>query len=177
MEKFVKILRAINPAVWYKAWKETKRRKQQLSVSDFAHKHKHLVVIVLDPADDSLYMAYKDVQVLNKIKTADGKNHKIVKGVMSAGGQFKSKIDFFLTSMLEILKVPLDNPFMQQLIQWFDGAAYNIGKKIKNDKINEEFASFVNKEKKEQFGAKEIAQGLKGRVGGNLDIRVNGEKI
>lgn len=176
MQNLKKILRAINPVTWYKAWRESKRLKQQLSVSDFAHKHKHLVVIVLDPADDSLYMAYKDVQVLNKIKTADGKNHKIVKGVMSAGGQFKTKIDFFLTSMLEILKVPLNNPFMQQLVHWFDGAAFVIGKKLKDDKINAEFASFVDKNK-EKFGAKEIAQGLKGRVGGDLDIRVNGEKI
>ena len=67
-------------------------------------------------------------------------------------------------------------PILQQLVHWFDGAAFVIGKKLKDDKINAEFASFVDKNK-EKFGAKEIAQGLKGRVGGDLDIRVNGEKI
>ncbi len=172
----LKILRAINPYTWYKAWKTSRLMKERLSVSEFAHKHKHLVVIILDPEEDTMFMAYHDKQVLNKIKTADGQNHRIVKGVMKAG-QFKSKIDFFLVAILEILKVPLTNPYMQHFIKWLDGAVFSIGQALRKDKHNEEFAQFIDKEKQKKFGVKDIAEGLKGRVGPGMDIRVGGKKV
>lgn len=141
-----KFLKAINPIVWFQAWKTSAKLKERLSVSEFAHKHKHLVVIVLDPETDEMFMAYHDVQVLNKIKTTDGQNHKIVKGVMKAG-QFKSKIDFFLVALVEIMKVPLTNPLMQHFIKWADGAVCAIGRRLQKEKVNEEFAQFIDKEK------------------------------
>lgn len=174
---FLKFLRAINPLSWFLAYKTMQMRKERLSISDFAHKHKHLVVIVLDPKNDQMFMAYKDRQVLNQIKSADGVKHKVVKGVMKAGGQFNSKIDMFLVPIIELLKVPLTNPHMQDLVKWMDGAVFAIGKAVKGDKENEQFAEFINKEKK-NMDAMEMAQSIKGRVGGkDLDIRVNGEKI
>ncbi len=141
-----KFLRAINPIVWIQAYIESRKLKQRLSVSDFAHKHRNLVVIVLDPETDELYMAYRDVQVLNVIKSADGRKQNIVKGLMKAG-QFKSKIDAFLIEIIEWLKIPIKNESMQHFLKWLDGATFAIGKRLKDDKINHEFNQFISKEK------------------------------
>lgn len=142
----IKFLRAINPIVWFKAYKASQVLKKRLSVSDFAHKHRNLVVIVLDPETDELYMAYRDVQVLNVIKSGDGKKQHLVKSLMKAS-QFKSKIDSFLIEIIEWLKIPIKNEAMQHFLKWLDGATFAIGKRIKDEKVNKEFSQFINKEK------------------------------
>lgn len=134
--------RALNPFGWYAAYRTQKKFKERLAVDEFAHKHKNLVVIVLDPEDDTLFMAYRDQRVYNKIKTADGQNHHIVKSVMKAG-RFKSNIDFFLVAIIEILKVKLTHPAMQDLIKWVDGATYSISQRL--SKLKNEDAMFPKK--------------------------------
>lgn len=132
-----KLWRAINPFSWIIAYNTTRKHRQSRSVSDFAHKHKHLVVIVLDPEDDTMFMAYRDQQVYNKIKSADGVNHKVVKSVMKAS-KFKSHIDYLLVAFVEFFKVPLTNPAMQHFVKWLDAATYSISQrliKLKNEDL------------------------------------------
>lgn len=146
-----KFLRAINPLVWYLAYKTSKKLKEKSTVSDFAHKHRHLVVIVLDPEEDTMFMAYRDQQVLNKIKSADGENYHVVKNVMKAS-RFKGIIDQFLVSIVELMKVPLNNPAMQHFVKWLDGATFAIGQRMV--KLKNEDAMFPGKVKQPE---KELA--------------------
>lgn len=141
MDKF---LRAINPFVWYLAYKTSQKLKEKSTVSDFAHKHRHLVVIVLDPEEDTMFMAYRDQQVLNKIKSADGENYHVVKNVMKAS-RFKGAIDRLIISLVDFMKVPLTTPAMQHLMKWIDGATFAIGQRM--TKLKNEDAMFPGKVK------------------------------
>lgn len=127
------ILKAINPITWYQAYKTWKNDRLTKSVSEFAHRHKNLMVIVLDPAEDTMFMAYNDQQVFNKIKTVDGKNRNIVRGVLKES-QFKANIDFFLVAILEGMELTLTNPFVVDFIKWVDGATYRIAADLQTRK-------------------------------------------
>ena len=148
-----KILIALNPRTWYEAYKIKKQLEKKRSASEFAHKHKNLLVIILDPEDDTMFMAYHDQQVLNSIKTIDGKNHHIVRDVMKAG-RFKSSIDFFLVAILEQMKAPLTIPAVQHFVKWLDGAVYSIGQRL--SKIKDEDKMFPMKQE-EKLPEKEMA--------------------
>lgn len=135
--KTMKFLKLINPLQWVRAYKEWRAQRRSRTVSEFAHKHKDFLVIVLDPVEDTLFMAHRDQQVFTKIKTADGKNHHIVKNVIKAS-QFKGNIDYLLAALAEALKSPLANPHVMEFIKWVDAAAYRLGinlRKQKEEKI------------------------------------------
>ncbi len=85
--------------------------------------------MVLDPSDDSMFMSYKGVTAYNKIKTADGQDHGIVKGVLKAS-TFKSHIDYLIGSFVEVMKIPVKNKSVNQFLAWVDGALYNIANKV-----------------------------------------------
>lgn len=141
-----KFLRAINPIVWIQSYIAYRRRKQSDKVFEFTQNHKDLVFIVLFPGDDAMYMSYHGKYAYNRIKTTDGQRQNVVRGVMKAG-QFKSKIDLFLVAILEIMKAPLTNESVQHFIKWVDGATFAIGRRLQSDKVDQEFAQFVSKEK------------------------------
>lgn len=129
-------LRLINPIAYFQAYRTWRAKKRRLAVSEFAHKHKHLLIIVLDPVTDELYMSYRDHQVLNKIKTVDGKNHHIVKRVLKAS-QFRSRIDQLIVALVEALKTPLNIPEVNHFIKWIDGALFNIVSDVQEDEKKE----------------------------------------
>lgn len=131
-----KYLNLINPLTWFFAYRTWRAKKRRLSVSEFAHKHRHLLVIVLDPETDELFMSYRDRQVLNKIKTVDGKNHHIVKRVIKAS-QFRHYVDQLITALVEALKTPLNIPEVNLFFKWIDGALFNIGLEVKEKKEEE----------------------------------------
>jgi len=130
MKYIIIVLKIINPYFWYKSYRKWRADRRSRTVSDFAHRHKELMVIVLDPVEDTMFIAHRDKQILTKIKTADGKTHHIVKNVVKAS-QFKSNIDYLLTAMLEGLRASLDNPAVNQFIKWLDAAVYRIGQDLK----------------------------------------------
>lgn len=134
----------INPMSWIGAYRTWRNRQRRASVSDFAFKHKHLLVIVLDPIEDTMFMAHRGRQVLSQIKYPDGKSHHIVKDVIKAS-QFKHYIDKVIEALVEALKTPLINPAVNQFVQWVDGALFNISKTVTEDKIEKEKAK-INKQ-------------------------------
>lgn len=130
------ILRFLNPLTYFFAYQAWRSKKRRLSVSEFAHKHKHLLVIVLDPVDDTLFMSYRDQQVLNKIKTVDGKNHHIVKRVIKAS-IFRHNIDKLIVALVEALKTPLHIPEVNLFFKWIDGALFKISADVAENKEKE----------------------------------------
>jgi hypothetical protein len=130
MKLLLIFIRAINPYMWYKAYRTWRAAKRSKTVSEFAHKHKELLVIVLDPVEDTMFLAHRDQQVLTKIKTADGRRHNIVRGVIKAS-QFKGNIDYLLAALIDGLQAPLKVPAVNQFIKWVDAAVYRVGLNLK----------------------------------------------
>lgn len=92
------------------------------------------MVIICDPKTDRVFVSYKDKHVNGRIKSATGKNTKIVKEVLSHS-RFHHNIDDFITAIAETLNVSLKNG--NQLYQFIDGALFNIAKSLrKNDPSN-----------------------------------------
>lgn len=114
---------------WYQRLKLRKHDRKTRAVTTFAHRHRNLLVIVMDPSDDTVFASYKDRQVYNKLKTADGENHRIIKSVLKMSS-FRSRIDYFLTSFVDIMQTPIKHPDVNQLMAWIDGAVYNIAKSL-----------------------------------------------
>jgi hypothetical protein len=104
------------------------KTEKDIAIKDFLHKHlSDKLIIIADPSDDSLYMKFGKNFVLTKIKSMDGKNHKVVKNVLKYS-RFKSNIDRFLGGMIDALQLSVQNG--NQFYQWLDGALYAISKAI-----------------------------------------------
>ncbi len=131
----MRFLNLLNPWFWYKSYRYWRATRRSLTVSEFAHKHRDFLVIVLDPVENTLYMSYRDKQVLNTIKTADGKTRHIVRDVLKAS-QFHRNIDYLITAIIEGLKTPLSNPAVNNFVKWVDGAVYVIAQSLKKKKMD-----------------------------------------
>lgn len=102
------------------------RKAESLAVGEFAHAHKDLIIIVADPADDSIFVAYNDRFTSGRIRTADGKEARIVRDLMSTSKFFDSNIDRFLMGLADVLQVKRLSFGVNNFLQYLDGALYNI---------------------------------------------------
>lgn len=104
------------------------KKEKEIAIKDFLHKHlSDKLIIIADPADDSLYMKYGKNFVLTKIKSMDNKNYRVVKSVLKYS-RFKSNIDRLLGGMSEAMQLSIKDG--NQFWQWIDGALFAISKKI-----------------------------------------------
>lgn len=116
----------------YRQWR-TKRFLQ--NVKQFAHNHKHYLVIVCDPKDDTMFMSYMDKQVAGVIKDVDGVRREVIKKVLKHS-TFESAIDRFLASFMDLLKIDLI--YFSDFGKWIDGALFAISKALKEKKYGKE---------------------------------------
>lgn len=121
-------LAKLNPLNWYKMW-STKRK--MLDIQQFAHNHRKYLVIIADPKDDTIFVSFGDQQVTGKIKTADGRNHNVVRRVLKNSG-FENTIDFFLVGVMEVLKMK-GIEYFSDFGKFIDGALFNISKARKKN--------------------------------------------
>jgi hypothetical protein len=104
----------------------TNRKKlNELTVPEFANRHKDLLVIVCDPKTDNMFVGYGGAMVSGKIKSATGEKLHVVKDML-AHSQFKKNINPFLTGIMEIMQLPLKAGNL--FYQFLDGAIFNISK-------------------------------------------------
>lgn len=107
--------------------------RKMIDVQTFAQKHRSMLVIVLDPRDDTAFISHRGKQVCGKFKSLDGKNHHVVKNVLKHS-VFEREFDRLVGGLMEMMKLPLEHgaPFFQFL----DGALYNISKALKQKKAD-----------------------------------------
>jgi hypothetical protein len=86
-----------------------------MEAKEFAHEHKDCIVIIADAKTDHILAAYGDSYIYGEIKNVMGMNQKVVKEMLMASKfakgdgfpYFKLKADMFLSSLAELLWVPV----------------------------------------------------------------------
>lgn len=106
----------------------TSEKTRGLEIADFANKNKDLLIIIGNPHNDNLFMAYGGLQVVNRIKSADGLRRNVVKNIVRHS-TFASNIDRFLVSLMDSLQLSIQKG--NNFYQWVDGALYNVSKMLK----------------------------------------------
>jgi len=95
-----------------------------LRLQGFAQELRDDLVIVARPKDDLMFMSYRGKQVVGKIRSMDGKNHKVVKNVLKAS-TFEREMPRFVGGVMDVLKSPID-ALTASFWHFLDGALYNI---------------------------------------------------
>lgn len=114
----------------YKKKKPPKKKElESIAVGEFAHQHKDLIIIVADPADDTIFVSYNDKFASGKIKTTEGKHAFVLKGLMETSDLFETNIDRFVASLVDVMKIKRMSVGMNNFLQYIDGALYNISNK------------------------------------------------
>lgn len=108
----------------------TGHTRAELTMGEYAAENPDVVVMVLNPKDDSVFVGFKGKVVYGKIKSAEGKKTKVVRSLLWES-QFKDSMDGILVSLVDIFKVPLRLPAFNQVAQVLDGALYNISKSLR----------------------------------------------
>lgn len=102
-----------------------------ISISEFAHAHPDLLIIIGNPKTDQLFAAHKNKFVNAMIKDPKGKRTHVVQEVLSHS-LFKKSIDGFIISLVEALHLPLKNG--NQFFNFIDGAIFNIAKSLRDER-------------------------------------------
>jgi hypothetical protein len=97
---------------------------ESIHISDFANSHPELLIIVGNPKSDKLFMSYGGRQVYNQIKSAEGKDLRVVQSILRRS-TFGSTIDHFITALVDIFQVSLAKG--NQFYQWIDAGVYALG--------------------------------------------------
>ena len=95
-----------------------------LRIQGFAQELRDNLVIVARPKDDMMFMSYRGRQVVGKIRSLDGKNHKVVKNVLKAS-TFEQEVPRFIGGVMDVLRAPLHG-IASSFWHFIDGALYNI---------------------------------------------------
>lgn len=103
--------------------------EQKVAVGEFAHQNPDLIVIVADPKDDTIFVAYNDRFVSGRIRTEQGTDARIIKDLMRTSRLFDSQIDRFLMGLMDVLKVSQMSVGVNNFLQFIDGALYNISQR------------------------------------------------
>lgn len=110
----------------------------------FAHENKDVLIIVADPETDHMFVSYKDKMILAKLKSLEGSDLHIVKGVLRQSAmksKFDEGIERLIGGMVDVLKlsVPKGNQFYtfiaDALFHFQDKAKVWLEKKAKSDEI------------------------------------------
>lgn len=105
------------------------RKAKSIEVGEFAHQHKDLIIIVADPKDDTIFVAYNDRFAAGRIKTEQGTDARIIRDLMRSSRLFDSQIDRFLMGLMDVLKVNRFSRGVNNFLQYIDGALYNISQR------------------------------------------------
>lgn len=108
-------------------------KRKMLNIQQFCHNHHNFLVIVCDPRDNVMFVSYRGKQVGGKIKSEDGKDHKVVKNVLKHS-TFEREIDRLIGAIMVSMKLPLEwgRPFFE----FIDGAIFKISENLKIEKDN-----------------------------------------
>ena len=108
----------------------TGHTKAELTMGEFAANNPDLVVIVLNPKDDTVFVGLRNKVVYSKIKNATGKKQRVIRSLLWES-QFKDSMDGIVVALVDVFKVPLRLPAFNQVAQVLDGALFNISKSLR----------------------------------------------
>ena len=106
------------------AIKKRMEARRILRIQGFAQELRDHLVIVARPKDDMMFMSYRGRQVVGKIRSLDGKNHKVVRNVLKAS-TFEREVPRFIGGVLDVLKAPMYG-IASSFWHFIDGALYKI---------------------------------------------------
>lgn len=105
------------------------RTKQRYEVGEFAHANANLLIIVMDPKDDTIFVAHNNRFVGGKIKAPDGQHAHIVDDVLRSSSAFKKRIDGVLMAIMDTLRIRRLSYGVNNVLQFIDGALFNIAQR------------------------------------------------
>lgn len=129
-------------------WPFNRRQKQRYEVGEFAHANKNLLVIVADPADDSIFVAYKDQFVGGRIKGKTGDPSGVVKDLLRHT-TFERRVDSFLLGLADSLVLKKLSSGANNFLQFLDGALFNIAQRHRDSVPKGSILSPIQPEKVE----------------------------
>lgn len=109
-------------------------KANMLTIPEFLHANKDLLIIICDPKTDKIIASYRDKHVTGQIKSPLGKKSKVVKDVLKYS-RFNESVDQWLTSIMETLHLPTWKA--NSFFQFLDGALYAIAKSLRKKRTNE----------------------------------------
>jgi hypothetical protein len=101
--------------------------QKRLNVQDFAHANRSLLIMVFDPKDDMMFASFGDKQISAKIRSIDGREYEVVKGVLDQSS-FHDQIDRFLGGVIDIMRTPLE--IGKHFYFFIDSALFNLSKAL-----------------------------------------------
>lgn len=115
-------------------------RRRMLAIQNFAEANRDRIVIVADPKDDMMYVAYRGRQVVGKIKSADGKRHHVVRDVLKAS-TFEREVPRFIGGILDVLRSPIEGT-KSSFWHFIDAALFHISgaSKLRDSETNQPHA-------------------------------------
>lgn len=103
------------------------------TLPEFTNANKDLLIIVCDPANDRMFISYKNRSVNSKIKSPTGKNLHVIKDVLKYS-RFDKTVNQFLTAIMEALQLPTWKGSVNHFYQFIDAAVFNIAKSLRKTK-------------------------------------------
>jgi len=104
-----------------------KDEQLMISVKEFVHANKNLLIIIADKKTDRIFVAYNDKIVNGTIKSLEGKNSHVVRDVLRFS-RFNQNIGQFVAALVETLHIPLTEKNINEFFKFIDGALYNIAR-------------------------------------------------
>lgn len=108
----------------YRTFRDEQKR---LNVQEFAHANRSLLVMVFDPKDDMMYAAFGDKQISARIRSIDGLEYEVVKGVLTHSS-FHEQIDRFLGGVIDVMRTPLE--VGKHFYLFIDGVLFQLSKAL-----------------------------------------------
>lgn len=113
------------------------RSKQKYEVGEFAHANSNLLIIVMDPKDDTIFVAHKNRVAGGRIKAPDGSKSFVIQDLLK-NSRFDKTIDGVLMGIMEVLQIKRMQRATNTVMQFLDGALFNIAKRHKFKKSQTE---------------------------------------
>ncbi len=108
-----------------------RRQRLAFTIPEFAHTHPDLIITVMDPKTDEMFVCYKDKMVRGAIKSAQKGGKAYVLAGLMRESTFEASMDGVVVALLDLFKVTIKLKFFNQMAQALDGALYNISKTLR----------------------------------------------
>lgn len=118
----------------FNPFKKKNNSERNLLVGEFAHAQPDMIIIVADPKDDTIFVAYNNKFVSGRIRSAEGNKIHIVNDVLKQS-TFNGGIDKFIMALVDIMKIKKLTSGVNNFLQFIDGSLYNLSQRHRSNVI------------------------------------------
>lgn len=101
-------------------------KNKKMEIGEFAEANRNLLVIVADPKDDTLFVAYNGKFAGGRLKDKSGAKAGAIKEMLSSSTYFQSTMDSLMISLVDLLQLPKLTKGANTFFHFIDGAIFNI---------------------------------------------------